>query len=164
MILVVDGSPLITLARIGSLELLHRLAIQVVVPEAVYHECVTRAHGRPGSIELAQADWIVREQVKNQDKVARLHTRVGRGEAETIVLAQEIHADAVILDDATARHMAKGEGCRVVGLLGLLLEGKQRGLIPAVQPLLDLMRTTGFFIGEALYMNILRQAGEGSHD
>lgn len=165
MILVVDASPLITLARIGSLELLHRLAAQVVVPEAVYHECVIRAQGRPGSIEVAQAGWIIREQVKNQAKVVRLHTRVGRGEAEAIVLAQEIHADAVVLDDATARRMAEGEGCRVVGLLGLLLEGKQRGLIPAVQPLFDLMRTTGFFIGEALYIiSILRQAGEGSQD
>lgn len=92
----------------------------------------------------------------------QLQSRIGRGEAEAIVLAQEIHADAVVLDDATARRIAEGEGCRVVGLLGLLLEGKQHGLIPSVQPLLDLMRTTGFFIGEGLYTDILRQAGEDS--
>lgn len=112
MILVVDASPLITLARIGSLELLHRLASQVVMPEAVYHECVTRAQGRPGSIELAQAGWVIRRQVKNKGKVMQLQARVGRGEAEAIVLAQEIHADAVVLDDATARRIAEGEGCR----------------------------------------------------
>ncbi|MBX3331183.1 MAG: DUF3368 domain-containing protein [Nitrospira sp.] len=164
MILVLDASPLITLARIGSLELLHRLASQVLVPEAVYHECVTRAQGRPGGIELAQADWMIRKQVKNQAKVMQLQARVGRGEAEAIALAQEIHADAVVLDDATARQMAEGEGCRVVGLLGLLLEGKRRGLIPGVQPLLDHIRTAGFFVSEGLYTNILRQAGEGSQD
>lgn len=164
MILVVDASPLITLTRIGSLDLLRRLATQVVVPEAVYRECVTGAQGRPGSIELAQAGWIIRQSVKDQAKVARLQTRVGHGEAEAIVLAQEVHADAVVLDDATARYMAKGEGCSVVGLLGLLLEGKRRGFIPAVQPLLDQMRTAGFFVGEELYNNVLRHAGEGSQD
>jgi len=76
------------------------------------------------------------------------------------MLTQEIHADAVVLDDATARHMVEGEGCLVVGLLGLLLEGKQRGLIPSVQPLLDLMPTTGFLSARGS----IQQAGEGSHD
>ena len=92
----------------------------------------------------------------------RLRSRVGLGEAEAIVLAQQIRADAVVLDDATARHIAEQEGCRVVGLLGLLINGKRRGLLSTVKPLLDAMRETGFFVGDDLYTAILRQAGEGS--
>ena len=56
---------------------------------------------------------------------------------------QEIHADGVVLDDARARHMVEGERCRIVGLLDLLLEGKRRGLISVVQPLLDHMQIAG---------------------
>jgi uncharacterized protein len=58
VILVLDASPLITLGRIGSLDLLPQLADQIVIPEAVYAESVSSAAGRPGSIEIAQADWI----------------------------------------------------------------------------------------------------------
>ena len=92
----------------------------------------------------------------------RLRTRVGLGEAEAIVLAQQIHAHAVVLDDATARQVAEQEGCPVVGLLGLLVDGKRRGLLSTVKPLLDAMREAGFFVGEELYTAILRQVGEES--
>lgn len=160
MILVLDASPLITLARIGSLAFLRQLADQVIIPEAVCMESVSRASGRPGSAEIAQAEWIARKPVQNQADVMRLRARLGWGEAEAIVLAREIHADAVVLDDATARQLAEQEGCRVVGLLGLLIEGKQRGLLVAVKPLLDAMRHGGFFISNDLYTTILRQATE----
>ncbi len=160
MILVLDASPLITLARIGSLDLLRQLADQIVIPDAVYAESVSRAPGRPGSLDLAQADWITCRTVENQALVQQLRTRIGLGESEAIVLTREIGADAVVLDDATARRLAEQEGCRVVGLLGLLVVAKQRGLLSAVRPLLDAMRNSGFFVGDELYATILRQADE----
>lgn len=161
MILVLDASPLITLARIGSLDVLRPLADQIVIPEAVYAECVSRAAGRPGSIEIAQADWITYRKVENRARVEQLHTQIGLGEAEAIILAQEIGTHAtVVLDDATARRLAEQEGCRVVGLLGLVVMAKQRGQASAVRPLLDAMRSSGFFIGDALYTTILRRVDE----
>lgn len=161
MILVLDASPLITLARIGSLSLLRPLAEEIIIPDAVYAECVSRASGRPGSIEIAQADWIIHRAVENRIRVDHLHPRVGLGEAEVIILAREIGSDAiVVLDDATDRQIATQEGCRVVGLLGLLVLAKKRGLLQAVRPLLDAMRTSGFFVGSDLYAAILRQVGE----
>ena len=161
MILVLDASPLITLGRIGSLSLLRQLADQIIIPEAVYAESVSRAAGRPGSIEIAQADWIRRRTVENRVRVEQLHARVGLGEAEAIILAGEIGSDAiVVLDDATARRIAEQEGCRVVGLLGLLVVAKQRGYLAVVRPLLDAMRNIGFFVSDELYATILRQVDE----
>ena len=73
----------------------------------------------------------------------------------------EIGVDAiVVLDDATARRLAENEGCRVVGLLGLLVVAKQRGLLSGVRRLLDAMRGSGFFVSDDLYRMILRQVGE----
>ncbi len=161
MILVLDASLLITLARIGSLGLLPQLADQIVIPNAVYAESVSWTPGRPGNVEIAHADWITCRTVENQAQVQQLCTRVGLGEAEAIILAREIGADAiVVLDDATARRLAEQEGCRVVGLLGLLVVAKQRGMLSTVRPLLDAMRNSGFFVGDELYARILRQVDE----
>lgn len=161
MNLVLDSSALITLARIGRLDLLRQLARAVHIPEAVYEEVVLAGQGRHGSVEVAQAQWISRHQVQDQAAVVPLRARVGKGEAEAIVLARELQADVLILDDATARRVAEAEGRTVVGLLGLLLHAKLRGLVGAVRPILDDMVAAGFFLDDSLYRSILGQAGEG---
>jgi len=159
--LVLDSSALITLARIGRLDLLRQIATAVHIPQAVYEEVVEAAQGRHGSVEVAQAQWISRHQVRNQGSVDRLRARVGKGEAEAIVLARELQADVLILDDATARRVAEAEGRNVVGLLGLLLHAKLHGLVGAVKPTLDDMVEAGFFLDDSLYRSILSHAGEG---
>ncbi|OGB88231.1 MAG: hypothetical protein A3H39_03315 [candidate division NC10 bacterium RIFCSPLOWO2_02_FULL_66_22] len=156
MILVLDSSALITLARIGRLDILRQIAGTVHIPEAVYEEVVRSGQERPGSVEVAQAQWISRHQVQDEAAVARLRPRVGRGEAEAIVLARELEADALILDDATARQVAEAEGGNVLGLRGVLLHGKAHGLVETVRPILDEMVTAGFFIDDSLYRSILR--------
>lgn len=162
MILVLDASALITLARIGHLDLLRQTGDEICIPQAVYDEVAGSAPDRPGSREVTQATWLRRENVRDREAVIRLRRRLGRGEAEAIVLAGELGADAVVLDDGTARHAAEQEGRTVVGLLGLLLYHKERGIIGALKPLLDEMIAAGFFIDDALYHHILRQAGEES--
>ena len=101
MILVLDSSALIPLARIGRLDLLRQIAGAAHISEAVYEEVVESGQGRPGSLEVAQAQWISRHQVQDRAAVSRLRVRVGRGEAEAIVLARELQADGLVLDDAT---------------------------------------------------------------
>ena len=86
---------------------------------------------------------------------------MGKGEAEAIVLARELQADVLILDDATARRVAEAEGRNVVGLLGLLLHAKLHGLVGAVKPILDDMVEAGFFLDDSLYRSILSHAREG---
>jgi predicted nucleic acid-binding protein len=160
VILVLDSSALITLARIGRLDLLRQVAGTVHIPEAVYEEVVQAGQGRHGSAEVAEAQWISRHAVHDRPAVARLRSRVGRGEAEAIVLARELQADALILDDATARRVAEAEGRNVLGLLGLLVHAKLHGLVGAVRPMLDDMLAAGLFLDDSLYRSILHQAGE----
>lgn len=160
MILVLDASPLIVLSRIGRLDLLRQIGHTLYVPEGVYDEVVSRGPDRPGSREIAQAQWIIRAKVRDQPAVDRFLGTIGRGEAEAIVLAKEVGADAIVLDDGTARLVAEQEGRTVIGLLGLLLHGKQQGIVPTVKPLLDEIVTAGFFIDTALYRRVLHEAGE----
>jgi predicted nucleic acid-binding protein len=67
--LVLDSSALITLARIGRLDLLRQVARAVHIPEAVYEEVVQAAQGRHGSVEIAQAQWISRHHVQDKGAV-----------------------------------------------------------------------------------------------
>lgn len=160
MTVVLDSSALITLARVGRLELLHQIAALVYIPAAVFDEVVQRGTGRPGSVEVAEAAWIHRRDVSDVSSVERLGARIGRGEAEAIVLARELAADVLVIDDAVARRFAEAEGHRVVGLPGLLIYAKQEGLISKVKVVLDDMRAAGFFLDEPRYQSLLRQAGE----
>jgi predicted nucleic acid-binding protein len=59
---------------------------------------------------------------------------VDAGELEAICLAQEIHADAVLMDDRAGRNAAIQCGLAVVGTIGLLEQAAARSLIelPAV--------------------------------
>ena len=52
MILVLDSSALITLARIGGLDLLRQLAGGVRIPEAVYEEVVQAGQVRHDVVQL----------------------------------------------------------------------------------------------------------------
>ena len=160
MTVVVDSSTLITLARIGRLELSPRITGEVHVPSAVFEEVVTEAESRPGSAEVGGATWVRRGSIRDLTSVERLRARVGRGEAEAIVLAKELGADLLVVDDAPARRVAEAEGLRVVGLLGLLLHAKHRGLVVSIKPLLDEMVAAGFFLDEPRYRSILERAGE----
>ncbi len=160
MNLVVDSSALIALARIGQLDLLHQLAKTIHVPEGVYEEVANQGTLRPGTSELGQFNWILRKRVSDQASVNDLLSRFGRGEAEAIVLAAEVQADFVILDDATARSVAEQKGQAVVGTLGLLVHAKERGLIERVEPIMNELMESGFYVDSRLYGTILQQAGE----
>lgn len=160
MTVVLDSSALITLARIGRLDLLHRIVGVIHVPNAVFEEVVQKGAGRPGSAEVAEARWIHRHNVRDTASAEGLGGRVGRGEAEAIALAKELGADILVIDDAVARRLAEAEGRRVVGLPGFLIYGKQQGLVAAIKPVLDDMRAAGFFLDESHYHLLLRQAGE----
>ena len=55
MNVVVNATPLITLALVGQLSLLREMFDAVIVPRAVYEEVVIDGYGQPGAAELAQA-------------------------------------------------------------------------------------------------------------
>ena len=48
----------------------------------------------------------------------------------------------------------------MIGAVGILLKGKQAGLIPLVQPQLDQLQDKGFRLGADVYHEALRLADE----
>ena len=83
------------------------------------------------------------------------------GESEAIALALDINADLLLIDERRGRAEANRLCIRITGLLGVLVEAKQRSLIPVVQPLMDdLIATSQFRVFQALYNQILAMVGE----
>lgn len=163
MIVVSNTSPLTNLAAIGRFHLLRDLYGHLYIPQAVWDELNASGHVWPGREEVAGADWITRREVRDATAVAILCQHLDAGEAETIVLALELRADLVLLDEREGRHTAQRLGLHVVGVVGVLLEAKARGLVDKVQPLLDELRyEAGFYLSDAVYRIALKLAGEGS--
>ena len=55
---------------------------------------------------------------------------------------------------------AKFLGLEVIGTLGVLLVGKQKGYIREIKPMLEKLVINDRYIGRALYSEILQKAGE----
>lgn len=160
MIVVSNATPLIGLAKIGQLSLLRDLFETVFIAQAVYEEVVLHGSNRPGAAELRQATWIQVRQVVDRTRVDYLRSDLDFGEAETLVLANELSADWVLMDEAKGRLAAELLGLPMIGTLGLLLLGKSMGKVTAVRPLLDTLRANKFYISDRMYRSILAEADE----
>ena len=160
MTVVCNSTPLIYLAAIGRFDLLGALYSRVVIPTAVYDEVVTQGAGRWGAAETAAASWIDRQAVADPAKVASLQTRLHGGESEVVVLADELHADLVIMDDSAGRRELAQRGIAFIGTVGVLMAAKQRGLLTALKPELDHLRASGFRLSDRVYRACLAAMGE----
>ena len=129
MKIVSNSTPLIALSRINELDLLHIIFGTIIVPGAVYDEVVSEGSGRPGVKEVASASWIIRKEVQNRLAVSMLQVDLDRGEAEAVVLAKEMGADYLLLDEKKARRVARNSEIRIMGTVGVLGLAVKKGLI-----------------------------------
>jgi len=161
MVIVSDTSPLINLALIGHLDLIPQLFHSVILPQAVFDEIAIAGADLPGAEEIRHADWVLVKSCRNQSMMQMLMEKLDPGESEAIVLALEIHADLILMDEDLGRKIALHYQLQPLGILGILLKAKQAGLIPAVKPLMNnLIHQARFYIHQKLYDDVVQLAGE----
>ena len=157
MIVVADSSPLNYLLLIGEEKLLADLYGAVTIPTAVHQELT--AGGAPERVRqwaAALPSWV---SVKS---VVVPHTAefeaLDDGEAEAIVLADELKPDVVlIIDERKGRQEALRRGIRITGVLGVLNDAAGAGLVdlPAA---LQRLGQTSFRVSPALLRELLDRA------
>lgn len=160
MIIVCDSTILIGLVKIGKLDLLKKVFSRVFIPEEVFKEVVERGKGKPGSKVIKRAAWIEAKPVKDKIQVAFLLGSLEKGEAEVLVLAQELKADLILLDEEKARKCAVIAGFEIMGLLGLFILAKNLGLIHKIRPLVNELLRKKFRISDKIIEKTLKKAGE----
>lgn len=161
MSVVSNASPLINLSRIGRLDLLSQLYDELTVPEAVWREVVLEGTEQPGAKDIERASWIGVQSVTNRELVLALRQELDGGEAEAIALALQVRAEFLLMDERLGRETALHMGVRCIGLIGVLVEAKRRGLVSEIRPMLAALRdVAGFWVSEALYQRVLQDEGE----
>lgn len=156
---ICNTSPIQYLNQLQLLHILPALAGRVIIPPAVVEEL---SQGRTSGINLPDVNvlkWVeIRRPVS--ELAVPLVTDLGSGETEVLMLALEMREAVVVLDDDLARRVAETLGLRLTGTLGLLLDAKKAGLIPAIAPLLDQLQTLRFRVAPHTRVAVLKLAGE----
>jgi predicted nucleic acid-binding protein len=161
MLVVSDTSPVSTLFAIGKLGLLRDLFGVVVIPSMVLAELSRLKEFGYDISEIEEAPWLIVQTAQDTTAVKNLSNQLDPGESEAIVLAQELRADFLLIDERKGRKVASTLGFKTVGVLGILLEAKKQKLVFEVAPLLDeIQNVAGFYLGESLRREVLLLAGE----
>lgn len=131
---VTNTTPLINLAGVGLLDILPQLYGEVLAPRAVVSEFQAKATSVDP--DLNHVSWL---KISEQITVIPSLPKLGAGETAAIALSQ---------------------GLTVVGTLAVLVRAKNKGVLPAVKPYMDLMQSQGRRFSETLIARILEDAGE----
>lgn len=158
MIIVANTTPIISLASIGRLDLLEKVLGKIIIAQAVYDEI--KAKRNYAYYEIDKANFIEVRQIQGHLYKDFLLKELDLGEAETIILAKELNANFVIIDENLGYKMANSSGLSVVRTLAILLKAKEKGFVTELKPLLDEMILKGRWYSNAIYRTFLTKAGE----
>lgn len=158
MVVIADTTPLNYLVLIEEVEILPQLYGRVFIPLAVWEE-----FQRPETPDAVRA-WVaqppvwleVRSLGRSPDPAFQ---SLGAGEREAIALAEELHADRLIMDERAARHVATQRNLVVIGTLGVLAEAADHALIDFSEAVARLEQTS-FYVSPEVLNPLLQRYGK----
>jgi predicted nucleic acid-binding protein len=161
---VSDASPLITLAKIKELDLLPKLYRAITITPQVYDEVVVTGASLSGAAEVLAARWIQIKPVANfaQFDLTREQFALGKGETSAIILAIEIGADLLLVDELKARKTAQAHGLTVLGCVGILEDAFAKGLVIDLASGYRRLIASGAYIDPEILNRSLRSLGLGN--
>jgi len=154
MLVVADTSPIHYLILIQHEAVLPLLYTQVVIPPAVVSEL--QDDETPEAVRLWVAHPPAWFAVRSpQQRIAATDMpHLGLGEREAIILAQELQADVLLIDERDGRRAARSRALAVIGTLGVLEKAAAGGLIDLPRALARL-QATSFYAPPALFEETL---------
>ncbi len=103
--IVSNTTPIISLLKLNRLELLQKLYKRIYIPTAVYNE-IKAGKSKGYYKDLSKIDWINIIETKDKQAV-KYFLDLDAGEAEAIILATELNADLIILDEKLKNEILK---------------------------------------------------------
>ncbi len=155
MIVIADSTPLNYLILIHQADLLPQLFDRILIPPAVFEEL--QHQETPVDVRrwiAGPPSWLQVQALRSDPDPALGH--LDTGEQEAIALAEELHADQLLLDDADARREAARRSLPFIGTLGVLREAARRELLD-LRAVLAQLQETSFFVDPALIESLLNE-------
>jgi predicted nucleic acid-binding protein len=153
MIVIADATPLNYLILIHQADLLPQLFDRVLIPPAVFDEL--RHVETPELVShwiTHPPTWLKIQPLRSAPDPSLNY--LDAGEREAIALAEEIHADQLLLDEAEARREAARRKLPFIGTLGVLRAAARREFIDLGAALVQLQQTT-FHVDSELIRSLL---------
>lgn len=154
MKVVSNSTPLIALEKIGKLEILRKIFTEIYIPESVYRE----VYESPKT-GMQKPDWVRTSSVTNKIAVESLLQLLDRGEAETLVLAQEFTADRVLMDDRKGFKIGRSLNLLLLRTTDILEIAFQLKLISDLKRVLLDLKQKGYWISDFYIEKILNNYG-----
>jgi predicted nucleic acid-binding protein len=148
MTIIADTGPVNYLILIDEIEVLPALYGSVVIPQTVCDELGRTRAPKPVRAWIAQPpSWLeILSPTRSPDGDL---TRLDAGERDAILLAEELGADQIIIDEIHGRREAERRHLSYTGTLGVLAEGAKRQLLD-FRIAVGRLRQTSFYISDEI--------------
>lgn len=158
--IVINTGPILAItAALGSLSILDKLYKQVYVPAEVKLEIIAGGKYGFGIPAFEDASWL--NVVKARQAIPHfLNNSLDLGEAAVIQLALSENINTVCIDETVGRRVARLNGLKLTGSIGILMRAKQAGLITNLDQSLQHMRKNGIWVSDKLINLALTKSGE----
>ena len=155
---VANASPLIILAHIGYIDLLHKIPDRLVIPRTVADEVFSGPPGDPAIEALVSGGFEILD--APQPPPSLIAWDLGKGETAVLSMAIANPGWVSILDDKAARKFAQSYSLPVKGTLAVVINARQREIIPSAGALIQRMTHAGFWLDESFICDVLAKSVE----
>jgi predicted nucleic acid-binding protein len=164
MIVVADTTPLISLMKIGHLDLVHDLFGEIQIPNAVFDELVYNTRFPEESRQIRGCSYIRKVRIEDTRAVELLRRASGldAGESEAIILSDTIGASFLLMDEVKGRQIAKQMGIQLMGTIGILMTAYKECLLSKEEILncIEVLKKSGRHISPQLYEQLIERMSD----
>jgi predicted nucleic acid-binding protein len=154
MIVVADTSPINYLILIEEIHILPKMYGTVAIPAAVRDELLRLSAPAMVRTWIGQLPSWLEVRVPENAPDALL-AKLDPGERDAILLAGELRADRLIVDDPEGRREAEKRGLVVMGTLGVLQEAGSLGLLD-LRVAVKRLQETSFYLAPEVLARLLK--------
>ena len=161
MIVIADTTPLISLMKIGRLDLIFHLFGEIMIPKAVFDELVYNSRFPEESRQMKESSFIktvVVEDIKSVELLRR-STGLDAGESEAIILSDKLKASILLMDEVKGRQVAKQMGIQIMGTIGMLLAAYRSEVLSKQEILqyINILKVSGRHVSDKLYEQLIEK-------
>lgn len=158
MIVIADTTPLISLLKLNRLDLLKELFSTVYIPNFVLQELISNPKYKSEADTILNSQFIITKSITDTTALHILMkvNMLDRGEGEAIILANELNAEVLLMDEVKGRKIAKKLGLNLSGTLGVLMKAFDKNLLNTSEVLyyIDKLQEYNRQIGEKLIKQV----------